>query len=647
MTMSRSRKSHNKSRNPTVLKTHDDASRRTLAAAIAIVIVCALAYANTLNVPFIFDDSTVIHENPTIKQLWPPWQALSPPHTGAPVDGRPILNLSFAVNYATGALSPRGYHLVNLTIHILAALLLFGVVRRTLADRLAATGTAAKQLVSAGPAGTPLAAAVALIWAVHPLQTESVTYISQRAESLVSLFYLLTLYCAIRGADSTHSNAWSAAAVASCTLGMASKEVMVSAPLIVLLYDRIFLAGSFRDALRKRWAMYVGLASTWILLALLVIQSKGRAGSAGFGLEIGPWEYALTQCRAIPHYLRLCFWPSGLCLDYGESVVQSLGAVWPQALGIAAFVLLTLVALRRWPVAGLLGAFFLAVLAPTSSIVPVVTQTMAEHRMYLPLAAVVTGTVAGAWLAGQWLVRRGTLSPPALKSLGGFLAIGLIGALAITTFHRNGDYRDEISIWEDVIDKIPENGRARSNLGEVLSGLGRHDEAIAHCEKAVELEPNSAKVLNDLGATLAGAGRFDEAIVRYQKALQIKPNFARAHNNLGLALVGRGQIDDALLHYQKALALDRGYADAYYNLANALLQQGKPAEAIERYRDALNIRPDFAKAHANLGAALAQTGQYDAAIAQFQKALEIQPQNAKTRENLDYVRTLKAKTAKP
>ena len=165
---------------------------------------------------------------------------------------------------------------------------------------------------------------------------------------------------------------------------------MASAPLMVLLYDRTFLAGSFREALRRRWGLYVGLAATWLLLAVLVIGSAGRGGSAGFGLEISPWEYALTQCGAIPHYLRLCFWPTGLCLDYGDSVVQSLWAVLPQAIGVVALVALTVVGVVALAGGGLLGAFFLAVLAPTSSIVPVATQTVAEHRMYLPLAAVVT-----------------------------------------------------------------------------------------------------------------------------------------------------------------------------------------------------------------------------------------------------------------
>jgi protein O-mannosyl-transferase len=628
--MRRSSKTRNKNRKPQAAARTDAPSGWIPAVAILIVVVCTAAYGNTFNVPFLFDDNTAIRDNPSIRGLWPLWQALSPPHNGAPTDGRPILNLSLAVNYAMGGLRLSGYHAVNLAIHIVAALLLFGVVRRTIAgpgptcrrpldecnaehlesvgwDKRSAVPPTAEEAVAGLRSACPtlLAAAVALIWALHPLQTESVTYISQRAESLVSLFYLLTLYCAIRSANSTRAAAWSAAAVASCALGMASKEVMVSAPLIVLLYDRTFLAGSFREALQKRRAMYIGLAATWTVLAALVVASAGRGGTAGFGLEIGPWQYALTQCRAIPHYLRLCFWPSGLCLDYGDSAVQSLADVWPQALGIVVFAVSTIAALCLRPVVGFLGAFFLAVLAPTSSIVPVTTQTIAEHRMYLPLVAVAVAVVVVGYLAGRRLVQGGTLSPPSAKLLGGFLAIGVVAALGVSTFYRNRDYRDEVSIWQDTAAVAPNNPRAYNNLGMALADRGRLDDAVLQYQKALELKPVFAEAFNNLGNVFARRDQFEQAADNFQKALQIRPHYADALNNFGLLLAGRNRLDEAIACYNKAIEFHTDNAEVHNNLGVALARSNRINEAIRHFRQALRMQGDHAGARKNLAQALA------------------------------------------
>ena len=215
-----------------------------------------------------------------------------------------------------------------------------------------------------GPASTGLALAVALVWALHPLQTNSVTYIVQRAEALVGLFYLLTLYCFVRGATSARGSAWYAAAVAACALGMASKEVMVSAPLVALLYDRLFISGSFKEGLRRRWGWYLALAATWAILGLLVYLSLGRGGSAGFGLGMTAWEYARTQFGCIIHYLRLAFWPSPLVLDYGTGTVSEAADIVPYAIGVVLLLAATAVALARRPRWGFLGVWFFAILAP-------------------------------------------------------------------------------------------------------------------------------------------------------------------------------------------------------------------------------------------------------------------------------------------
>jgi protein O-mannosyl-transferase len=587
-----------------------------------IIVAAGLAYSNTFGVPFLFDDSPSIVENPTIRHLWPPWCALSPPHSGAPVDGRPLVNLSLAVNYALGGFTVWGYHAVNLSIHILAALTLFGVIRRTLLWPKMPEGFATN--------ATWLAGSAALVWAIHPLQTESVTYVSQRTELLVSLFYLLTLSCAIRGAGSRHPGPWYAASVAACGLGMASKEVMVSGPLVVLLYDRTFLAGSFVAALRRRWPLYLGLAATWVLLAVLVIGSGGRNGTAGFGLPIGPWEYALTQCGAIVQYLRLSFWPLGLCMDYGESVVEDVGAVLPQAVVVMALVLFTLWALWRRPVAGFLGAFFLAVLAPTSSVVPVVTQTVAEHRMYLALAAVVTAAVMG----GYWLVRRLAAGETASRAIG-LTMVGLaVAALGWATFERNKDYRDDASIWADVVKKRPASARAHNNLGIALKNRGDVDEAIVHLRRALELKADYPDAHVNLGVALRYRGAIDEAIAHNRRALELKPDKLEAHINLGFLLTLRGEFGAAKAHCRRALELDPDNADAHNNLGMALANSGDIEAAMVHFRRALELQPDQADAHNNLGVALVNRGEVDAGIAHLRRALEIDPRHAGAAENL-------------
>ena len=261
-----------------ILRSPPDSSRAGIFVAAALLTAAALvAWANSFRGPFIFDDLPAIVENATIRTLALPI-ALAPPHSGQPAGGRPLVNFSFALNWALGGTDVRGYHALNLAIHVLAALTLFGVVRRTLRSRPLAAKFAAD--------ATPLAFAVAALWTLHPLQTESVTYISQRAESLAGLFLLLTLYASIRGVDSRTPARWHALAVITCLLGMATKEVMYAAPLLVLLYDRIFFARTFREALRRRPWFYSGLAATWLLLGWLVTQAGNRGATAGFGLGI-------------------------------------------------------------------------------------------------------------------------------------------------------------------------------------------------------------------------------------------------------------------------------------------------------------------------------------------------------------------------
>lgn len=588
-------------------------------AAGAIVLVTGAIFANSFGGIFVFDDQDSIGSNPTIRRLWPVWQTLCPPNAGKTVGGRPLLNLSFALNYAISGDEIWSYHALNLAIHILGALLLFGVARRTL--------LVPSMRESFGSAATLPAFVIALLWAIHPLQTESVTYVVQRAESLVGLFYLLTLYCFIRGVHSDKGRLWYAGAIIACLAGMATKEVMVSAPLMVLLYDRTFCVGSFREAWRRR-GLYASLASTWVLLGVLVVLANNRGETAGFGTGIRWWSYLCTQFVAIVHYLVLCVWPSPLVLDYGSAMALNAWEIVPCAVLVCSLGLATAVAIWRWPKAGFLGAWFFAILAPTSSVVPVTTQTVAEHRMYLPLAAVVAAVVLGGDQGIRALVRRRWLTASGAFALGVCLTVPAATSMAMGTWARNKVYHSELAIWSDTVAKAPNNARAQAQLGNVLFGLGQTEEAIAHFRKALEIQPDYDMPLNSLGNVLCKLGQSEEAVPYYQRALEINPQHSLAHNNLGNALLALGRTEEAVIHYRKAMDIDPGYAVAYYNCGNALLSLNQSQDAIVQFRKALDIEPQEADFYSGLGDALASCGQDEEALVQYGKALQLQPEKA-------------------
>ena len=586
-------------------------SRRVVAFACgALVLAVVAAYANSLSGSFVYDDKDSIVNNLTLRHLWPLSEVLAPLSGGLTVSVRPVLNLSLALNFAAGGLDVHGYHVVNVLIHVLACLTLFGLVRRTL-----------KQPVLRerfGKAAVPIAFTAAALWALHPLQTEAVTYIVQRAESLMGLFYLLTLYGFVRSVDSPAPRRWQGLSVAACLLGMATKENMVSAPVLVLLLDRAFVAGSFAGAWRRR-GYYAALAATWLLLGGLLASTGGnRGGSAGLGVDIAWWDYVLTQFPALVHYLRLSFWPAPLVFEYGTFGIGSLADVWLQACVVVALIAVTVFAWWRKPAVGFLGAWFFAVLAPTS-LVPGMTQRIVEHRMYLALAPLVVLIVATVYLRGG---RRGLAALLALAAGLGFL-----------TFQRNADYRSEIALWSDTVAKRPDNAAAHGSLGAALAEAGRTAEAIREDETALRLGPNYVTIRVDLGSALIAAGRINEAIQHLQESLRQDPKNAHGHLNLGVALDILKRSAEALAHYEAAVRSNPDFAQAHNNLGDALSRSGRDAEGIAHLQAALRLQPSLVAAHYNLAAALARAGRMEEAQAQFEAGLRFKPADAEAHAN--------------
>jgi tetratricopeptide (TPR) repeat protein len=598
----------------------------TLRAAL-IAVVGVLVYANSLSGPFIFDDLTSIEQNPRIRTLWPLTQALSPP-SDTPVAGRPLLNLTFAINYAVGGLDVTGYHLTNLAIHVLAALVLFGLVRRTmllpsLAPRV-------------GDAASNLAAAVALLWMVHPLNSEVVNYATQRSSSLMGLGYLLTMYCSVRALDAG-AQRWQIAAVAACAAGMACKESMVTAPVMVAIFDRVFVAAAARRA-AHRGRLYAGLAGTWLVLAGLMA-ARPRT-TVGFDAGVSPWTYLLNQTTVIVDYLRLAIWPHGLVLDYGLPMTLSLTDVIVPGLILVGLGVITVTALVRWPRIGFLGAWFFVTLAPTSSIVPIATEVGAERRMYLPLAALVVLAVVCAreiWRSSALVGRLGRWAQASRQRrsrisglVGAATLCCVCAALAAITIDRNREYQSWLSLSRTIVERRP-HGRAYMMYGNALYGAGRRAEAVDYFRRSSVDYPGARFAL---GTELMASGQLAVGVEQLERFVAQMPthiSVGAARRTLGTAYVVLEQYDAAAAHFTELLKLEPDSRDAHLRLGEVSAMQNRNDEAIRHFQFVVERWPHDTEAMRKLGAALAGSGQVDAAAAVLERAVGVAPRDTAVR----------------
>jgi Tfp pilus assembly protein PilF len=585
------------------MRTADGSGPRLAGAAVGLIVLAGVvSYANSLDGEFVFDDLDSVVGNASVRSLGSAWNP--PPNTTT--SGRPLLNVTLALNYAAGGYDVRGYHVVNVAVHLLAAVTLFALVRGTLL-RPAVPEHFRRR-------ATAVALAVGLLWAVHPLQTEVVAYVVQRGEALAALFVFAALLCllqsaewgeraarwaaaAARGRPALHrrhvaarerANRFAAAAVGAAVLGVLSKETAAATPVIALFYDRAFLSGSFGAALRRRRWTYTGLFASWVVLAWLIGSTAGRGGTAG--APASPLAYAAAQSMWILHYLRLSAWPDPLVFDYGFAV-EPWGPTTRATAG-AVLVLLGLAAAAcaRWPMLGFLPAAFFAALAPSSSFVPVITQVAAERRMYLPLAAVVTLAVLG--------VVRLALAVPAAPEARRRVLIGLLAAcalvFAVLTHLRNRDYRTGERLWADTVAKVPDNPRARTNLGLALLEHGRVEAAVKQLRAAAALAPDDPRPRNALGFALLRQERFGEAVASFREVARLDPDNPDAQENLAGALHADGQLDEAVVWYRKVVAARPENADAHFGLGQALRAAGRKEEAAGALRRAAELDPKYA-----------------------------------------------------
>ncbi len=502
-------------------------------------VIVVLVYAGSLADPFVFDDHSYIVQDEKIHSM---------SSMGSLLGGstRPVHYLLLAVNYATAGLNPWDYHLTSVLVHLSAVLILYALVLRT----LCLPGLRDEW----GRDAQYLAFAVAMIWGLHPLLTESVTYVWQRSEALAGLFYLLTLYCFLRGVPE-RCRFWRWVTIPVCLLGMGSKEIMVTAPIMVLIYDRTFVSGSFARALRDRRGLYAGLAATWLLLAGLLLAYGGSFhANRGVGFNstlFTPGGYALTMPSALLHYLRLAILPYGLCIDYAWLPVRRTVDILLTGIPVLGLLGLTLWALCRRPGAGFPGVWFFLILAPTSSVMPL-PDPVVEHRMYLPLIGIVVLVVMSVYQACLHLIAR-----PAIRA--GVFPVMLFGVLLLLgfgTWRRNREYRDERILWRRTLVVAPHNPRAHYNLARAHAAKGEYVKAIEGFDRALCLAPNMAKAHYSRGIALLKLADYAHAADEFRQTLELSPG-PEVRFNLGYALEMSGRKAEAERIYLDALAAGR------------------------------------------------------------------------------------------
>ncbi|MEM7167159.1 MAG: tetratricopeptide repeat protein [Planctomycetota bacterium] len=623
--------------------------QKPLVAALLLCLAGMVVYANSLDCGFVFDDERTILQNRQLDSFF------NMAHLKA---RRPVVRLSLAFNHAFGGvdgLEPRGYHLLNVVVHLAAGLVLFDLMRRTLRRIKAWEGVAGR-----------VAFVATLWWLLHPLQTESVTYVIQRAESMMGLFYFATMYCVVRGIETGKKALWHGLAIASCLAGMACKAVLLTAPLIVLIFDRLFLARSFDEIARKRKGLYIGLAATMgmllvtgVLVGVLGL-TKGTISTVGFGFAKGPdgmspAAYLGTQPAAIARYLQLAVWPVGQCVDYSWKVSE-VPVVLP-GIFILALLGATIWGLIKAPRLGFLGLFFFVVLSPTSSFVPI-RDLIFEHRMYVPLAAVtLLLALAGAAALRRWVPAS---SAPAIATA---VVFATSAGLGWQTIERNKVYMTPLTFWQAVLDHNPDNGRANDNMAVHLGkDEERRAEAWPYLYRALELTPKSINLKLRVAHLHMEEGDFAKARPYVEEALTFfknggdriavnyfRPSKAKANYLYGAAIAAEQKPKQALHYLDEALRIDPRLVDARINRARCYGMLGRYADAemeLLKVLDRAETDDQRLDTHQDLQTTYFQLKEYAKAEYHCRQMLQIDPRSTGAKVGLGWIEFTRGNRAK-
>jgi len=603
-----------------------------------IFLATMIVYIPAMRGGYIWDDDHYITENTTLRtsdglrRIWLEPRALPQYY--------PLVHTTFWLEYHLWHVHPFGYHLVNVLLHALNAILL---------------------LLLLSHLRVPGAWLAALLFALHPVQVESVAWITERKNVLSAFFYLTSFLAYLRYYDLTVDSAQTSPSMHPAAskvwdhfwpfyplslfmflCALLSKTVTCSLPAAILLVlwwkrDRI----CWRDTLPLIPYFVVGafLGLTTVWLEIHHVGAQGEEWALSFV------DRFLVAGRALWFYASKLVWPHKLTFIYPKWQVDA--AVWWQYLfPVAAMaVIFTLWLLRHRIGKGPLVAvlFFATTLIPALGffdIYPMLYSFVADHFQYLASMGLIA---LGAATISTLLTGLG----PWQRKSGLALCLTVLLVFAIQVWQQGNIYRDAETLYQDTITKNPNSWMAHNNLGLILKAQGRHHEAIAHFSRTLQIKPNYAEAHNNLGNVLARKGETEEAIAHFIKALELEPNLPGAHNNLGNVLEHQGRINEALYHYSMALQLNPAFADAYFNLGNLLARQGKSEEAIVNFSLALQLRPEFAEAHNSFGVVLARRGKLREAIDHFKEAIRINPDFRQAHRNLSIALQQVGGTEKP
>lgn len=590
-------------------------SRNTLLHIAAIVLLGLIAYSNAFNVPFTFDDERVIVDNVRIRDV------SNIPSMFVDIEGvwgsRPLLHATDALNYYAGGLNPSGYHVVNLALHLINGVFLYLLVLGT------------GRMLGREEDGTRLVAlASALVFVLHPLQTEGVTYASSRSVLLAALFTFAGLLVFSRASRSGANRVFHGAGLFVISLlGMASRESFTVFPLLLVMYDFFFVSRFSIKSVLKNYGLHLpAFLGLGYLVYLVMHNTYGPSGSILVGEKgIPPTQYVLTQFNVHWTYLRMLVLPLGQNIDHDYPIAKTLFE-FPTIIsfaGYAALVAGSVLFARRRPAISFGVLWFLIALAPISFAVAVMglrlEDVMLEHRVYLPDAGIMVAAVVGCSL----LIKK--LRPERYRQVA-FVCVAVLSvAMIAATYARNSTWSVETRLWEDVVKKSPDKYRGYFNLANMYRKEGNHKRAVELLETCVRLKPDFPDAYNNLGLSYKELGLTDKAIEAFRDALKYDPGYVGSYVNIGNVYFERKLYDKAIGDYKRAVNIKPDYTDAYYNMAMAYYYKGDLAAAIKQYNAALSIKPDSPDIHYDLGMAYLDSGKPDMARSEFETALRLNP----------------------
>jgi len=580
---------------------------RVPAVCLVLAAITFAVFGQTLTHGFIgYDDNDYVYDNPMVARgltlkgiVW----AFTSFHAS---NWHPLTWLSHMLDCQLYGLNPAGHHLTNVLLHTATVIVLFLVLRQM-------TGALWRS------------AFVAAVFAIHPLRVESVAWVAERKDVLSGLFFMLTIGAYVRYARHPWSLARYGLVALLFALGLMSKPMLVTLPVVLLLLDYWPLQrvepGKLSGLVLEKLPLLALSAASCV--ATLLAQHGGIQSAGSFSPPMR-LANALVACIV---YVGQMVWPAGLAPFYPYPL-NGLPAwkVAPAGMLLAGLSAVILWQRRKQPWL-LMGWFwYLVMLLPVLGVLQVGDQAHADRYTYLPQIGIYVGVT---WLAAEW----GAKWRVGQAALGGLMT-AMLAVLMVCAWKQAAYWKNGETLWTHALACAPGNYVAHFNLGNALRLEGRMDEAISHYQNAVQIRSDYPQALNNLGKALLLKGRVDEAITHFQQALEINPGSAQGRFNLGIALLQKGRVEEAIPHLQMGLQIDPDNADMHVKLGTVLLQRGQADEAIAHFQKALQINPDNADTHVNLGNILLQKGKADEAIAHFQQALQINPDHAQAHNNL-------------